>query len=254
MKPRYALASGAIAAVVATSMFAQESLDVVEVLRQARRFSYQAREGRFDVVPAAVALLEDATAKSPQSAALWSALSNAYFLQATAAGQAGQDATQAFGAIARASVAADRALAIEPDNPDALSNHGAALILRSLLEGKPELAPQGSPRSIARSSWRRRRMAPDWRARSSPSTCRRRCAKRIRSRTTSAPCIASRWARGQAVCSTYRSATCSSMRRSTRIVVNTSVQRPASRKPSTWPAAGSRLSIVGRCRRPRLPP
>lgn len=143
MKPRHALASGAIVAVVATGVLAQESLDVVEVLRQARRFSYQVREGRFDVVPAAVTLLQDATAKRPESAALWSALSNAYFLQATAAGQPGQDATQAFGAIARASAAADRALAIEPDHPDALSNQGAALILRSLLEGRPELAPQG---------------------------------------------------------------------------------------------------------------
>jgi tetratricopeptide (TPR) repeat protein len=146
MNMRHALVSATFLAALAApdgAVRAQQSIDVTEVLRQARRYSYQAREGHYEVAPAAVALLEDATGKRPDSAALWTAMSTAYFLEATLAGQPGKNPVDAFPAIAKASRAAERALAIEPDNPEALSSYGAALTIRALIERKPDLVSEG---------------------------------------------------------------------------------------------------------------
>jgi tetratricopeptide (TPR) repeat protein len=127
-----------------TAWTQQTSANGRDIVQQATRYFYQAREGDFGVVPKVVSLLEDATAADPNDSALWRVLGTSYFLQATAASRAGKGVTELLPAFQRAAGAFERAVRIDPQDADALGGHGMALTILSGLERKPELLSTGT--------------------------------------------------------------------------------------------------------------
>ena len=100
-------------------------------LQQARRYAVLVRAGQFDVARTAVTLLEEALKADPDNVALLNALTTAHQHQALAAGQPGGDLQEARSAALRAFAASERALKIDPDNPEALAAHGGMLFVGS---------------------------------------------------------------------------------------------------------------------------
>jgi tetratricopeptide (TPR) repeat protein len=114
------------------------------VLRQAREYSYEVRRGRFEVIPQEIALLERATAADPNDAALWDALGVAYLHRVAAlANRPDADRAALRLDFQRALAAFERALQIDPNDPDALAGHGMALTVSSAIERQPEWAARG---------------------------------------------------------------------------------------------------------------
>jgi tetratricopeptide (TPR) repeat protein len=112
-------------------------------LKQATHYFYQAREGHFEVVPKLVALLEQATAAEPKDAELWRRLAAAYFVEVTAAANAGREVAEQAASAERASKAFERALEIDPNDGQALTGHGMAIMILSGMRQKWELAGKG---------------------------------------------------------------------------------------------------------------
>jgi len=136
-----------VAAALAVSLYAQSPpaapADRAEVLARARAYSFQFRDGRYEVASEAVALLESAVKTHPDDGAVWNALAGAHALAAAAASQPGTDPAAAMAALGRAMQASDRAIALSPDDADVLANHGSLLIVNALLQRKFELIASG---------------------------------------------------------------------------------------------------------------
>jgi hypothetical protein len=113
-------------------------------LQQARAIAFEVRAGRVERAGTEIVLIDEAIASDPNNAALWIALSGAYFNQlAASASSANGNPGALLAQIQRAAGAIDHALAIEPDNPEALASHGAGLTLNALFQQKPDLAVKG---------------------------------------------------------------------------------------------------------------
>jgi hypothetical protein len=106
---------------------AVDSAASAEAVRQARQYFLQAREGHFEVVPRAVALVEAAVAADPDNVALANALSFAYSLQVVAATQPGGNMADGMTAGQKAFTAAQRAVRLGPNDADALAMSGGML-------------------------------------------------------------------------------------------------------------------------------
>lgn len=102
-----------------------------EAVKDARRDALLFRAGQFDVAAASVSRLEDALQTDPNNLALLNALVTAYQHQALAAGQPGGDLQLARASGLRAFAVSERALRIDPDNPEALAAHGGMLFVAS---------------------------------------------------------------------------------------------------------------------------
>jgi len=100
-------------------------------VKDARRDALLFRAGQFDVAAASVSRLEDALQTDPDNVAVLNALVTAYQHQSFAAGQAGGDLQLARAAALRAFATSERALRIDPDNPEALAAHGGMLFVAS---------------------------------------------------------------------------------------------------------------------------
>ncbi len=100
-------------------------------VQQARRYALLVRSGQFDVAATSVTLLEGALQTDPENVALLNALTTAYQHQALAAGQPGGDVQEARGAGLRAFAVSERALRIDPEDPEALAAHGGMLFVAS---------------------------------------------------------------------------------------------------------------------------
>lgn len=108
----------------------------------ARTISFQFRTGRYELASKAVALLEEAVKAHPEDVRLWNALGTAYFQQVTADVNARNFANLPV-LIGRARAAHARALALDPDDPEALAGHGTALAVASPFTRSPEMASEG---------------------------------------------------------------------------------------------------------------
>jgi hypothetical protein len=143
MKASHLVIGALVVHSMAVTVLTQQAVsDRAAVLKQTRAYALEFRAGQSDAAPKAVALAEAATTAHPNDAALWNALSEAHFLQASAAGQASGNPLDAFPHIERAQAASERALALAPDDPNALAGHGAALIFGALFQQKPALLRQ----------------------------------------------------------------------------------------------------------------
>jgi tetratricopeptide (TPR) repeat protein len=105
--------------------------------------AYEVRSGRFEGAPKAVALMQEATAANPNNADMWVGMSTAHFLAANAALAPGGKLADGLVAIQNAAEASGKALAIDPNNAEALGLHGTAMVILSGFQQKPELRSQG---------------------------------------------------------------------------------------------------------------
>jgi tetratricopeptide (TPR) repeat protein len=113
------------------------------ILAKVTATSYQVRAGHFESVPETVALMQEATLNNPNDARLWAGMGMAWFLSVNAALAPGGKPAEGFAAFQKAADAHARALAIDPDNAEAMSGHGMAMIILSGFQRKPELLPLG---------------------------------------------------------------------------------------------------------------
>jgi hypothetical protein len=120
--------AGAAAWAQQTPSTAEKSAAAVQ---QARRYALLVRAGQFDVAATSVTLLEGVLQTDPENVDLLNALTTAYQHQALAAGQPGGDMQEARGAALRAFAVSERALRIDPDDPEALAAHGGMLFIAS---------------------------------------------------------------------------------------------------------------------------
>jgi tetratricopeptide (TPR) repeat protein len=144
MRPLLALTASAILVCSAITIAQDAPLTSAEIVRQARRDALLIREGRFELAAPSVAKLEAATAANPNNAALWNALSSAYFMQATALSQPPDgNVLKALSVIERAGRAVENALRIDPNNAEALAARGGGLTIAALFQQKPDLVAEG---------------------------------------------------------------------------------------------------------------
>lgn len=124
----------------ALAMAQPPSPQVRQVLAQAMDYQLRFRAGDRTVIPAYVALLEEATQAGPGSADLWYALGRAYLMRGAGAMLPGGDAADAARAIPAAIAALQRALRVDPDHPEALAQLGAVQALLATQMNMPERA------------------------------------------------------------------------------------------------------------------
>lgn len=105
--------------------------------------TYEFRSGHFEAAPKAVALMQEATSANPADADMWVGMSTAWFLSANAALGLGGKLADIPVAIQKAVESSAKALAIDPDNAEALGLHGTGIIILSGFQQKPELRDQG---------------------------------------------------------------------------------------------------------------
>ena len=115
-----------------------------EILRQARDYQFRFRAGQYDVAPAYIAMLEEATKADPENADLCNALGLAYLTQAAGAALTGGKPADAWIAGQKGSRMLERALKLNPDHAEALSIHGGVQAMMASLMKSPEQAAKGA--------------------------------------------------------------------------------------------------------------
>jgi hypothetical protein len=114
-----------------------------DVLEQAWKYQLQYRSGNLDIVPAYVALLEEATKAKPNDAELWYQMGVAYLAQAARALQPGGNPADAMSPMTKGPVALWRALQIKPDHAEALAQLGGVQAMLGPVLQKPEMVTRG---------------------------------------------------------------------------------------------------------------
>jgi tetratricopeptide (TPR) repeat protein len=103
------------------------------VQQQAMSYFFRLRAGDTEAAEKAVALLEKANGVSPDDAALWSLLGRAYFLRLSTQARTAVVPEQLGATLQTATGAFERALKLNPNDSEALSGHGMALVILSSL-------------------------------------------------------------------------------------------------------------------------
>ena len=106
-----------------------------EVLSRARAMQLEFRQGNPAVAAPLVKMLEAAAAKSPDNAALWEALGHARMSKTAAMFEGPPDIPAVLAINKQAREAYARSLALNPNNPLALSSHGMASMVSAQFEG-----------------------------------------------------------------------------------------------------------------------
>jgi tetratricopeptide (TPR) repeat protein len=114
-----------------------------DVLEQVSRYQSEYRSGNMDIVPAYVAMLEEATKAEPDNAEVWYAMGVAYLAQAARALQPGGNPPDAMSAMQKGPAALRRALQLDPDHAEALAQLGGVQALMGSFMQSPAMAARG---------------------------------------------------------------------------------------------------------------
>lgn len=117
-----------------------------DILQRAMRFQLLFRAGQVDIVPEYVAMLEDATAASPDDADLWDALGVAYLAQAARAMMPGGSPANALPAMQKGPAALERAIQLNPNHAGALATRGGVQAFMGLYQQSPATTAEGVAR------------------------------------------------------------------------------------------------------------
>lgn len=118
------------------------TLGTAEALEQSRRYQMQFRTGDATVIAPWVAMLEAATVGEPGNADLWYWMGYAYLAQGAQALAAGNP-MEAMPSMQKGPAALRRALKINPDHAEALSQLGGIQTLLGPVLQLPAMAPRG---------------------------------------------------------------------------------------------------------------
>ncbi len=140
MKPF--LLAAALGAVVIGGAATAQTLGTEDVLTQARLVSFKVREGRYDLAPGALVMIEQALKVDPNNPRLLVAYATANFQILTPA-SAGPDPAAALPVVQRGAAAYEKAFAADPTNASALAGRGATRTLLAVLTQKFELFGPG---------------------------------------------------------------------------------------------------------------
>jgi tetratricopeptide (TPR) repeat protein len=114
------------------------------VQQQATNYFLRVRAGDNEAGEKAVALLEKATAASPSEASLWTLLGRAYFMRLTTLVRTAVHPEQ-IGTTFQATLGAyEHALALDANDPGALSGHGMALTIMASMTRQQDMWKKGS--------------------------------------------------------------------------------------------------------------
>jgi tetratricopeptide (TPR) repeat protein len=137
----FAICSAALKS--AAAIAGEGDAPVRAVLGQAMQYQIEFRNGKLDVAPAYVSLLETATRETPGNADLWYAMGRAYLLQGARSLLPGGDPAAAMPAMQKGIESLKRALQIDPDQPQALAQLGGVQALRASMANAPDMANRG---------------------------------------------------------------------------------------------------------------
>ncbi len=113
------------------------------VLKQALDYQRQFRDGKMDVVPQYVALLEEATTAVPDNADLWFTMGDAYLAQAARALLPGGNPPDAMTPMRKGPAALQHALQLNPNHARALATLGGVEAMMGSLFKAPRMAAKG---------------------------------------------------------------------------------------------------------------
>jgi hypothetical protein len=134
----------AILLAMASAAFAQTTDTATRtILQRAMTYQFQFRGGQTDVVPAYVAMLEEATKIDPENAELWNAMGVAYLAQAARAMMPGGRPADAMAAMPKGTSALDRAIQLSPNHAEALATRGGVQAFMDLYQKGPAGAAGG---------------------------------------------------------------------------------------------------------------
>lgn len=114
-----------------------------EVLNQAKQYEYRYREGDATVLSPWVTMLEEATTTEPGNADLWYALGYVYLARGAQAMMPGGEPSGAMVAMQKGPAALRRALQLNPDHPEALSQVGGIQVLMGTMMQAPAMVARG---------------------------------------------------------------------------------------------------------------
>jgi hypothetical protein len=117
-----------------------------DILQRAMRYQLLFRTGQVAVVPEYVAMLETATAASPDDADLWDALGVAYLAQAARAMMPGGSPANALPAMQKGPAALERAIQLNPNHAGALATRGGVQAFMGLYQQSPATTAEGVAR------------------------------------------------------------------------------------------------------------
>jgi hypothetical protein len=129
---------------IASAAFAQTpSQKTQDILMEARLYQMKFRSGDVDVIPAYVALLEEATKAEPENADLSYAMGVAYLAQAARALMPGGNPPDAMSAMQKGPAALRRALQLNPNHAEALAVLGGVQAMMGSFMQAPAMTARG---------------------------------------------------------------------------------------------------------------
>lgn len=114
-----------------------------DILRQAKAYQFELRNGRTENIGNSIAMLESATNKHPHDADLWNAMGAAYLARTTEILISGKGFAELGPLFQKSQAALERALAIKPDHAEALAAHGGLRAALAAGSRQPDQAAKG---------------------------------------------------------------------------------------------------------------
>ncbi len=139
----FVLGACAFTAVLAGGAAWSQGLTTAQVLAQSRGYNMQIREGRYDLAPQSVALVEEHLKLDPENAELWVAYGTAQFSLVTQAAQPGGNMAALLPAMQKGAQAFDKAASLDAKNVVALAGRGATRTITGSMANKPEMIRAG---------------------------------------------------------------------------------------------------------------